>query len=413
MTKTAIVLLLMAGVAVVQSAPSLTVGDVTYENVTLKKEYPRSFFIQHDGGTVFIDRSAVSEEQIARLLGSSSSDSTVKPKADSGVATKDYEEAKRLLRGEDEGDNWKRGVELMEKAAEASHPAAQYEWGVILIDAFCVQQDGTKGEEFLRKAADAGDGQAIRQLALRERDPEKLAQGIKKAAEAGDGHAMVHLATTGGWPGVGDGEEDSRAWLDKAFATGDPEVMVHAASMLSASSNNPKGGERLQMTKEEMQAKAIEALRAGCKENVLDAYRDLALMLRRGDGVEKNEAESKTLMAEFNRRARQRAAKGSIAARINLMHGLQMSRAEDADSQILRLANEVLAKSSYPGHYTAAALFGARSVEGNDPTSAEGISRALAWLKERQAEKKNEGIAGLIKSFEERLAKASTETAAE
>lgn len=413
MTKAVSILLLITGAVVAQGGPSLTVGDATYENVTLKNEYPRSIFIQHDGGTAFIDRSALSEEQIAQLLGPSSSDSTVKPKADSGDATKDYEEAKRLLRGEDEGDNWSRGVELMQKAAEAGHPAAQFEWGVILIDAFCVQQDGTKGEEFLRKAADAGNGQAICQLALRERDPEKLAQGIKKAAEAGDGHAMVHLATTGGWPGVGDGEADSRAWLDKAFATGDPEVMVHAASMLSASSKNPKGGERLRMTKEEMQDKAIEALRAGCKENVLDAYRDLALMLRRGDGVEKNEAESKTLMAEFNRRARQTAGRGSMAARLKLMVGLQMSGAEDADLEVLRLATEMLEQSNYPGHYTVAALFGARSVEGNDPNSAEGISRALGWLKERQAEKNDEGIAGLIKNFEERLAKASPETVAE
>ena len=413
MTKAASILLLIAGAVVAQGGPSLTVGDVTYENATLKKEYPRSFFIQHEGGTVFIDRSELSDEQIAQLLGSSSSEATAKPTADSGSAPKDYKEAKRLLRGEDEGDNWTRGAELMQRAAEAGHPAAQYEWGVMLIDAFCVEQDGNKGEEFLRKAAEAGDGQAIRQLALWERDPEKSVQGIKKAAEAGDGHAMVHLTMTGGWPGVGNAEADSRAWLDKAFATGDPEVIVHAASMLNASSNNPKSAERLRMTKEEMQARAIEALRAGCNENVLEAYCDLALMLRRGDGVDKNEAESEELMAEFNRRAGQRAAKGSIAARLNLMKGLQISGADDADSQMLRLATEVLEQSNYPGHYTAAALFGARSVEGTDPKSAEGISRALAWLKERQAEKNDEGIAGLIKSFEERLAKASPETAAE
>ena len=48
--------------------PSLTVGDVTYEDVTLKKEYPRSFFIQHDGGTAFVERSKLNEEQIAELL---------------------------------------------------------------------------------------------------------------------------------------------------------------------------------------------------------------------------------------------------------------------------------------------------------------------------------------------------------
>jgi len=47
---------------------SLTVGNLTYENVMLKKEYPRSFFIQHDGGTAFIERSKLTEDQIAELL---------------------------------------------------------------------------------------------------------------------------------------------------------------------------------------------------------------------------------------------------------------------------------------------------------------------------------------------------------
>ena len=69
MRNLTIIIFLMLAPAVAQGAPSLTVGDVTYENVTLRKEYPRSFFIQHDGGTAFIDRSKLSEEQIADLLG--------------------------------------------------------------------------------------------------------------------------------------------------------------------------------------------------------------------------------------------------------------------------------------------------------------------------------------------------------
>ena len=69
MKRAAIIILLLAGAAAAQGAPSLTVGEVTYENVTLKKEYPRSFFIQHDGGTAFIERGKLSEQQIADLLG--------------------------------------------------------------------------------------------------------------------------------------------------------------------------------------------------------------------------------------------------------------------------------------------------------------------------------------------------------
>ncbi len=65
----AIIILLLAGAGMAQGGPTLTVGDVTYENVMVKKEYPRSFFIQHDGGTAFIERSKLSQEQVAELLG--------------------------------------------------------------------------------------------------------------------------------------------------------------------------------------------------------------------------------------------------------------------------------------------------------------------------------------------------------
>jgi len=49
-------------------ATSLTIGDLTYENVRLKKEYPASLFIQHSGGTAFIEKAKLSEDQVASLL---------------------------------------------------------------------------------------------------------------------------------------------------------------------------------------------------------------------------------------------------------------------------------------------------------------------------------------------------------
>lgn len=64
--------LLGLALAAVQSkgaVPSLTIGGTTYENVTLRNEYPRSLFIKHDGGVAFVERSAVSEEQLSQLLG--------------------------------------------------------------------------------------------------------------------------------------------------------------------------------------------------------------------------------------------------------------------------------------------------------------------------------------------------------
>ncbi len=47
---------------------ALTVGDVTYENVQVKKEYPSSLFIQHSGGTAFVDKAKLTREQMDSLL---------------------------------------------------------------------------------------------------------------------------------------------------------------------------------------------------------------------------------------------------------------------------------------------------------------------------------------------------------
>jgi hypothetical protein len=51
------------------SSLTLEVASGTYQNVTLKNEYPRSVYIQHDGGTAFIDKSALSDEELSALLG--------------------------------------------------------------------------------------------------------------------------------------------------------------------------------------------------------------------------------------------------------------------------------------------------------------------------------------------------------
>ena len=400
-------ILCLAALGPAQGMPLLTVGEATYENVRLKKEYPRSLFIKHDGGTAFIDRGALSEEQLTALLDTANEpDAAVSAPTES--AEQDYKRAKSLLKEEDDGENWTQAADLMRRAAEAGHRPAQYEWGVMLIDGFCVEQDSKNGEEFIKEAADAGNAQAMLQLAMWEKDPGKMSQGIRKAAEAGDGHAMVHVAAGFGMQ-PGDDRGDSRAWLDKAFATGNPEVIVHAASILQDQSQQERNAERLGMTKEEMQAKAIEVLRAGCKGNVPAAYRDLAIAFRRGSGVEKSEKESEELMEKFNRLEGQRAARGSVAARFNLMVALQVSGGED--DEVLRLAEEILERSNYVGHYTAAALFGARSVEGSDPQSAEGIQRGLDWLKKLQEEKNDDGIASLIANYESRLAKAARTSA--
>jgi hypothetical protein len=69
------------------SSPTITVGDVTYQNVRLKKEYPGSLFIQHDGGTAFIDRDKLDREQTDALLGSAKAPPTVAANATNTLVT--------------------------------------------------------------------------------------------------------------------------------------------------------------------------------------------------------------------------------------------------------------------------------------------------------------------------------------
>ena len=47
---------------------SVTVGDVTYEQIKLKKEYPSRLFIEHSGGTAFIQKSKLTKEQVASIV---------------------------------------------------------------------------------------------------------------------------------------------------------------------------------------------------------------------------------------------------------------------------------------------------------------------------------------------------------
>ena len=47
---------------------SVAVDGVTYEQIKLKKEYPSSLFIEHSGGTAFIQKSKLTEDQVASIL---------------------------------------------------------------------------------------------------------------------------------------------------------------------------------------------------------------------------------------------------------------------------------------------------------------------------------------------------------
>ena len=59
-------LLLLASIS--YGLDSVTVDDVTYEQIKLKKEYPSSLFIEHSRGTAFIEKSKLTEDQVASIV---------------------------------------------------------------------------------------------------------------------------------------------------------------------------------------------------------------------------------------------------------------------------------------------------------------------------------------------------------
>ncbi len=399
--------LLVVCSASAQGETTLTVGDATYANPILKKEYPGSFFIRHDAGTDFIERRELSESQISQLLQSKKEDGAV----DSADGEQYYQKANQLLRREDEGGSWNLGVALMRDAAVAGNAKAQYDWGLILIDAFCCKQDGSAGEDFLRRAADAGERRAIRQLALWERQPEKRQQGLRRAAEAGDGQAMVYLATDG--VANEDGGEEGRSWLDKTFSSGDYEGVVSAAWLLVDLVNNAKDSSPFGMTTEELQAKAIEGFRLGIEHGIDDAYCGMAYALRRGMGVEKNIAESDRLLEKYISRVREKASRGSIAARFNLIRAFQITGGASQYPEVLRLATEILDQSNYSGHCSAAAYAGVSSVVEGGWRDPEKLKRAIAWLKSQHSKRNCPSLPGLITTYEAALKAVSSPVSGE
>lgn len=322
----------------------------------------------------------------------------------------DYKTAKALFEEEDQGDNWTRAAGLMRRSAEAGFPAAQREWGIMLMDGFCAPQDADKGEALLREAADAGDSRAMLWSVFGgEGDTEKFREGVKRAADKGDALATAQWIALN--DGIPDGDGRNYAdWVSDVLASSDAEAITAAAMTCLDWARNSPGDNRVGMTTDELNAKALQGFRLGCKAGMLEAYTGLANMLRKGTGTEKNEAQSDALLAEFRRRAEQRIARGSFSTRLRLIEGLRVSGQPDDPGETIRQVEEVLEKSSYVGHYTLAAALGARACEGEDPRNSENLRRALDWLKDWQAKKNIRGIAHFIEGYEKRLADAMSAT---
>jgi TPR repeat protein len=139
----------------------------------------------------------------------------------------------RLLDGKGLPQDLAEGEQWLRKAAAAGDAVAMGILGVRLLDGSGLAANSAEGEEWLRRAAAAGFEDAMRALGLRLLDGKKLPQNpaegeewLRKAAAAGDEDAMralgQRLLDGVGLPqNLAEGEQ----WLRKAAAAGDAMAM--------------------------------------------------------------------------------------------------------------------------------------------------------------------------------------------
>jgi hypothetical protein len=319
------------------------------------------------------------------------------------------EEGRALLAGEDKDGNWERGVELIRRAAEAGIPAGQREWGLLLLDGFCVKQDSAKGKELLLQAAAAGDGRAILESSPFAERSDDMQELLVKAAENGDPMAMVMMADDTA-SGRDNAKGDARSLLAKASESSDGVAIGVAATRYASAANDPKRREKLGMNTEELQKKALEGFRAAIEKGFLEASAGLSQMIRNGVGVPKDEAEADRLLVEFRRRCEARINKGSIATRFTMIFTLQNSPAELSRDETLRLMREVLDKSEYAGYRRTARIIASHALA--DPRGGkniEDVRAGIAWLEEASPEESNEFTAKRLEDYKKTLAEMELE----
>jgi len=320
---------------------------------------------------------------------------------------KDLEEGKALLDGEDKDGNWERGVELIRRAAEAGIPAGQREWGLLLLDGFCVKQDSAKGKELVLQAAKAGDGRAILESSSFAERSDGMMELMIKAADKGDPMAMVMVADAA--LAGAEKQQDPRALLTKAAESDDGMAVAVAGMRFMAAMQNPERREKLGMSVEELQARAVQSLRAAVEKGTPEAYIGLAQMLRAGTGMPKDEAEADKLLAEFRRRCEQRIAKGSINARISLALSLKGTPAEPSKEETIRLLEEVIANSDHEPHENTAHAFASDLYARQKNKTSEDVRAAIKWLETIPSQSFREGMKTRIEELKKTLAELESE----
>jgi TPR repeat protein len=118
-------------------------------------------------------------------------------------ADQDYQEGRRLAKGGTDA-GYLAAEPFYRKAAQAGHPAAQYQLGYLLENGLGVMQDLQKAAVWYRRAAQAGDAEAQNNLGV--------------------------LCASG--QGVAQDDKEAVRWYRRAAAQEDPEAMSNLAMML-------------------------------------------------------------------------------------------------------------------------------------------------------------------------------------
>lgn len=359
---------------------AIEIDGVTYRDPVVLKEFPDRIFIGHADGQLFVERAKLSTSDLS-VLGTP---------AGRGHE-ESFEQAMKLLAGDNADGKWSQAVEMLLTAGESGLPAAQRELGRMYAEGLFVRQNSARAYDWTEKAAEAGDAQAQRMLGDFHRQgvqvPQDSAEAVvwyRLAAEQGDAIAMVRLAHAHLEGAAAEADPaGARELYRQAERVGDTQGLAFLGMdyLRMAKLGTDKGAERLGFTRDELYRKAANPLRKASAAGDIGAKHALGMLMIRGEGFGRNLQRGEKMCAEAVDLAKREIAKGSVIWRMELAQILGWGLGVPADrAEAMRLLQEVIKLTDSSALRSQAEFMTARLHAGENWDDPSGTKEALVWL---------------------------------
>lgn len=134
-----------------------------------------------------------------------------------------------------------KAIDLIQEAAEESHPEALFEYGHILLKGFKQEEDSDKGKQYIYSSASRGFVKAkasYAELIAKSEHPEdyEIEEAYifaKEAAESGNSKAQYWLSKIYSDPKFNvENQDEAELWFSRAVDSGDPDAQYEYAKAL-------------------------------------------------------------------------------------------------------------------------------------------------------------------------------------